>query len=332
VHAAGAGDPPVTVAVVSWNTRVPLLRCLRSLLPEVEAGRARVWVIDNGSHDGSPEAARQQAPWAEVLEPGGNLGFGSAVNLVARQTDTPWLACANADVALAPGALSAMLGATRDRSVGCVAPRLVLPDGSTQHSVYPFPTVPFTLAFNLGMHRLSRRLADRLCLEGFWNPEQPRTVPWAIGAFLLMRREAFDSVGGFDQERWLYAEDLDLGWRLHDAGWGTWYEPQAHVLHCSGAATEIAFGDQRVARFMTATYAVLVRRRGRVRARTTAVLNVLGAVARLVWMAPLAAVTSRWQEPLRSNWMWLSVHWRGLRVSAVGGEERTSVVRASARP
>src|ERR1019366_47153 len=101
------------------------------------------------------------------------------------------------------------------------------------------------------------------------------------GAFLLLRRTAFDAVGGFDHRQWMYAEDLDLGWRLSAAGWITRYEPRARVLHASGAATSAAFGSDRVPRFMRATYAVIVRRRGVARTWITAAINVLGAVARI---------------------------------------------------
>ena len=307
------GQPPVTVAVVSWNTRDLLAQCLRSLEPEVHARRASVWVVDNGSTDGSAELVKREAPWATLLESGQNLGFGPAVDLVAAQTDSPWLAPANADVALTPGALATLLAAAREPRVAVLAPRLVLPDGRTQHSVYPFPTIPFTLAFNLGLQRLSRRLGDRFCLEGYWDATRPRTVDWAIGAFLLVRRPAFQQVGGFDAQQWMYAEDLDLGWRLARAGYVTRYEPAAAVLHHDGAATSAAFGDQRVARFTAATYQVLARRRGAVRARTTAAVSCLGAAARLAWMAPLARRGGRWRRERDLNRMWLRAHMQGLR-------------------
>jgi N-acetylglucosaminyl-diphospho-decaprenol L-rhamnosyltransferase len=303
----------VTVAVISWNTRELLIRCLRSLAADVEGAVAEVWVVDNASSDGSAAAARTEAPWAHVIEAPENLGFGRAVNLVAQRTGGDWIVCANADVALEPGALAALLAAAADDRVGAVAPRLLLADGSTQHSVYPFPTVPFTIAFNLGLHRLSARLADELCLEGSWDPERPRQVPWAIGALLLLRRVAFDQVGGFDERRWMYAEDLDLGWRLHDAGWTMRYEPRARALHASGAATEIAFGDERVARYMRATYAVVLARRGLLKTWITAAVNVTGAAVRVAWLAPLARIGRRWRGPLARMQMWLRVHREGLR-------------------
>jgi GT2 family glycosyltransferase len=308
---------PVTIAVVSWNTRELLVACLRSLEPEARSGRAAVVVVDNGSADGSAQAARAAAPWAEVLEAGRNLGFGTAVNLVAGRSTGEWLAIANADVAVEPGALAALLDrCAGDPGIGAAAPRLTLPDASTQHSVGPLPTVMLALAFTLGLQRLIPGLGDRLCLEGYWNPERPREVPWAIGAFQLLRRSAFDAVGGFDERQWMYAEDLDLGWRLRDAGWTTRYEPAARVRHAASAATAVAFGEQRVGRFTRATYAVILRRRGPVRAWTTAAINLVGAGARVAWMTPLAVVDRRWRGRRRECLGWLAAHRQGLRSPA----------------
>lgn len=306
---------PVTVAVVSYNTREPLLSCLRALAPDAENGRADVWVVDNGSHDGSPEAARAEAPWATMLQPGANLGFGRAVNLVAGRTSAPWLLCANADVELEPGALAAMLSAGADEQVGAVAPRLVLPDACIQHSVHSLPTLAFTLAFNVGLPALSRRLAERMLLEGRYDPERVRAVPWAIGAVLLLRRQAFDAVGGFDKRQWMYAEDLDLGWRLRDAGWVLRYDPRARARHASGASTIPAFGDDRQRRFMRETYAVIERRRGLSVARVTAAINVAGAAGRVAWMTPPALFSRRWRARRRETMAWVTAHREGLRAS-----------------
>jgi GT2 family glycosyltransferase len=231
-----------TAAVVSWNTRELLLRCLRSLASEVDAGRVQVWVVDNASGDGSAAAARAAAPWARIIETGENIGFGRAVNLVAAQT--------------------------------------------------------------------------RLCLEGFWDPERARVVPWAIGACLLLRRSAFDEVGGFDARQWMYAEDLDFGWRLRQRGWLTWYEPSARVLHESGASVQKAFGDQRRTRFMAATYAMLWRTRGAARTWATAALNIAGAAGRLAWMAPLTLLSERWRRPRDENRSWLRAHLQGVRAAS----------------
>src|SRR5262245_50021833 len=145
--------------------------------PEVQAGRAEVWVVDNASHDGSPEMVRERFGWVELIASERNLGFGTAVNEVASRTSTPWLAPANADIQLEPGALEALLvaGAAHPEA-GALAPTLIVPDGSTQHSVHPFPSLGLALAFNTGLAAAVPGLGDRLCLERRWDPTREREI------------------------------------------------------------------------------------------------------------------------------------------------------------
>lgn len=257
-------SPPVAVAVVSWNTAELLGRCLSSLAAAAREGLAEAWVVDNGSTDGSQELVRDRFPWVRLEVPGVNLGFGAAVNTVAESSAAPWIAAANADVELRGDALRELIAAGEVHpEAGALAPRLLDPDGSTQHSVHAFPTVGLALLNNLGVHRVSRKLGDRFTIEGAWDPGRAREVDWAHGAFLLLRREAFEAVGGFDTDQWMYAEDLDICWRLRQAGHSVRYVPSAVAVHHASAATTLAFGEARDLRRAAAAYAWMGRRRGR---------------------------------------------------------------------
>src|SRR3954453_18705334 len=146
--------PQVTVAIVSWNTRDLLRRCLDSFATEVDGGRCEVWVVDNASSDGSAQMVRDEFPWVRLEASQENLGFGPAINLVANRTRSDWVGVANADIVLQPGAIDALLQAGEaDPGAGAIAPRLILPDGSTQHSVFTFPTIQSTLVVASGIGR-----------------------------------------------------------------------------------------------------------------------------------------------------------------------------------
>ncbi len=308
---------PVTVAIVSWNTRALLARCLESLAPEVERGRAEVWVVDNASSDGSAELVAERFEWVRLVAARENLGFGRAVNLVARQSSSDWLATANADIALRPGALEALLDAgIRDPGAGAVAPRLVLPDGSTQHSVFAFPTIFYSLLLATGGFRLSATLADRLAFVGHWNSERARRVPWAVAALLLVRRSAWEEVGGFDERQWMYAEDLDLGWRLRQAGWATRYEPRAAVEHEGSASTTQLFGPELAPHWQRSTYGFIARRRGVANARAVALLNLVGASWRWARLAILSTARPELRELRRAHARWIGVHLEALRAGS----------------
>lgn len=315
MHAA----PRVTIVVVSWNTRDLLRRCLQSFAIEVDSGRCEVWVVDNTSSDGSAEMVRSEFPWVRLHASQENLGFGPAVNRVANQTTTAWIGIANADIALQPGAIDALLAAAEgDPGAGAIAPRLILPDGSTQHSAFAFPTVGHTLVVASGIGRWIKRLGRDNLLIGMFDADQPRRIPWAIAAFILVRREAWDSIGGFDEHQWMYAEDLDIGWRLHRAGWATRYEPRARVEHESSASTEQAWGDSgKTERWQRATYAWMLRRMGAPRTRAVAAIQIAGQMIRLAWLEPLARTAGgRWTQRRNAARWWIHVHRSGLATRA----------------
>lgn len=308
----------MTVAVVSWNTRELLARCLESLAGEVREGRAEVWVVDNASSDGSPELVAERFGWAHLVASRENLGFGRAVNLVAGRTSSPWIAAANADVALRPGALQALVDAgEHDPGAGAIAPRLVLPDGSTQHSVFAFPTLPYSLLLAVAAYRLAGSLGDRYAIPGHWDSTRARRVPWAVAAFLLIRRAAWDAIGGFDERQWMYAEDLDLGWRLREAGWATRYAPDAAVDHESAAATTQLFGPEVAPHWQRSTYGFLARRRGAPYTWAIALANFVGAVGRWAALVPRSLRDpGRYRELRRAHARWILVHLRALRSRA----------------
>lgn len=302
----------VTAAIVSWNTRELLDTCLRSLEPEVRAGVVHVVVLDNASTDGSSALVAERFPWAELVASEVNLGFGAAVNAAAARARSPWLLAANADTELTPGALGVLLAAgERDPGAGIVAPRLVLGDGSVQHSVHPFPTLGVALAFNAGLGAVVPGLGDRLALEGHWDAGRERRVDWAIGACLLIRREAFASIGGFPAEHWMYAEDLDLAWRAARAGWATRYAPQAVVRHVGAAATTQAWGEGVRQRWMQASYGWMWRTRGPLRTRAYALVSLLGAAARfgLCFVPGPGSGRRAQRSELRA---WIRLHGEGL--------------------
>ena len=276
-----ADTPQVCVAVVSFNTREPLARCLTALRADVEAHLVEVVVVDNGSRDGSPEMVTERFPWARLLLPGANLGYGRAVNLAAADSRAPFIAASNADVLATPGALSRMLRAGAEHpGAGAIAPRLVDPTtGATQHSVQPFPTPGRVLAYHLGLTALVPGLGDRQALAGHLRM-RPRRVDWAHGALLLVRRSAWEQLGGFDEGHWMYAEDLDLCWRLAHAGWSVRLEPAAVFEHFEAAAAREAFGPRRGLRSRAAIYAWMLRTLGAPRTRLVAAVSVAGCLVR----------------------------------------------------
>jgi GT2 family glycosyltransferase len=215
-----------------------------SLRAQAEREEIDVVVVDNASTDGSAEMVEHEfAEMVQLIRAGSNIGFGLAANLGARASTARWIAVSNADVELLPNAISELIAVGEAHpDVGLLAPRLDHPTGARQESVFRFPRVTVALLAALGVHRLGSRIEAWMFRAKRWDPTACLRVEWAMGAFLLMRRAAFEEVGGFATDQWMYAEDLDLAWRLSHVGWSSMYVPSARVVHIGGAASQKAFG------------------------------------------------------------------------------------------
>ena len=211
--------PDLSVSIVNTNSRALLLACLASL-----AGtEAEIVVLDNASEDGSAEAVRERFPDVRVIAQSHRAGFGANHNTVIRATTGRYVYVLNEDTTAGDWGFEALTAyLDTHRRVAALGPRLVYPDGRLQDSAWRFPT-PLVSALSLAtLGRLGVTQS---------RGDVPHVVDWVTGAALLLRREALDEVGLFDEGFFLYSEEVDLQARLHRAGWEVHYFPRVSVVH-----------------------------------------------------------------------------------------------------
>lgn len=235
----------VSIIIVSWNTKACLARCLATI-PQA-AGRLgiEVIVVDNESSDGSQAMVAADFPQVRLIQNQDNVGFGRANNIGARASSGRNLLILGSDCELEPGALQTMAGELdRDASIGMVMCTLLNPDGSLQPSVQKSFPSPLSLVGELFFFSALRYAVYRRPALHRWllRPtiqahRKPHDVAWGGGACLLVRREAYESVGGFDEGFFMYCEDMDLCKRVRDAGYRLRYVPTARVVHLWGKST-----------------------------------------------------------------------------------------------
>jgi N-acetylglucosaminyl-diphospho-decaprenol L-rhamnosyltransferase len=222
------------VVIVSYRSCELLRRCLDSLRLYPPQGAMKVTVVDNASGDGTVEMIRGEYPEVDLVASPANLGFAAATNLGARRGGARYLLLLNPDTAVTEGALDTVLATLQaHREAAVVGPRLVREDGSFDYAAKrSFPTPLSALGHFTGM---GRRAGARGRLAAYRAPEvESGPIDAVNGAFMLVRREAFERLGGFDEGYWMYMEDLDLSYRLAQQGWRSWYEPRATVVHVKG--------------------------------------------------------------------------------------------------
>jgi N-acetylglucosaminyl-diphospho-decaprenol L-rhamnosyltransferase len=245
-------NPDVSAVIVSYNVRDLLLQCIASLRAD---GIDRIVVVDNASKDDSVAAVRAAEPDVEVVALDVNLGFGSGANRGVVRTSTPYVAIVNPDLEVEPGATKALVDVLeREADVGIVAPRIETPDGRLYPSARTFPDL-VDAAGHAFLHFLWRgNPFSRRYKMLDWDHTTATDVDWVAGTHLVVRRTAWDQVGGFDEAFFMYLEDVDLCWRLRRAGWRTRYEPLARVVHAIGRST-----DQTPYRMILAHHRSLLR-------------------------------------------------------------------------
>ena len=233
-----APAPVLTVVTVTYSSGSHLDRFLSSLTVATDQP-VDVVIADNGSVDGAPEEAVERYPGTRLMRSGANLGYGTAVNRAVATVppDQEFVVVANPDVVWGPGSIDALLDAAgRWQRAGTLGPLIREPDGSVYPSARHLPSL-----VRGGMHAV----VGFVWKANPWTksyrqervPPSERPVGWLSGSCLLVRRKAFDAVGGFDERYVMYMEDVDLGDRLGAAGWLNVYVPGAEVLHSKGHST-----------------------------------------------------------------------------------------------
>jgi N-acetylglucosaminyl-diphospho-decaprenol L-rhamnosyltransferase len=225
------------IVTVTYSPGPHLDRFLASLAHATERP-VTVVMADNGSTDGTPEEAVQRYPNVRLFHTGSNLGYGTAVNRAVAEfvTDGDWLVVANPDVQWGPDSIDELLAATqRWPAAGSLGPLIRDPDGTVYPSARHQPSL-----IRGGMHAVIGPVWKNNPWTAAYRQERlapsERPVGWLSGSCLLLRRAAFDQIGGFDERYFMYMEDVDLGDRLTAAGWQNVYVPSAEIVHDKGHA------------------------------------------------------------------------------------------------
>jgi N-acetylglucosaminyl-diphospho-decaprenol L-rhamnosyltransferase len=233
----GAGERTAAV-VVNYESGPALARCVTDL---AACGLAAIVVVDNGSSDGSLSAALAAAPGIGVVDPGQNLGYGAAANRGVAATASELVLVCNPDLEVPADAVAALVAALdADPGRALAGPLIRTPSGDRYPSARRFPSM-----VDAGGHALLGIFApDNRFTRNYQRTELDDSgdvaldVDWVSGACFLVRRDAFEQVGGFDESYFMYAEEVDLCWRLGRAGLRVAYAPAAEVTHLQGRSTD----------------------------------------------------------------------------------------------
>ncbi len=248
---AGMGKAPrsqpidLSIIIINWNTADYLAGCLNSLANcGLDGLSAEVWVIDNASTDGSADLVRSRYPWVRLEVNESNLGFSAANNAVMRKAEGRVFFLLNADMMIPPGTTASLfsrIDAAPD--VGAAACRQVDAQGSTLESCM--------------FDYMDGRIPGSVDLPHTSDDRQWIDAAWVWGSGVMVRREVFERIGGFDERFFMYYEDLEWCWRIRRAGWRVRYCDDIHLQHFVRRSTSRAPARTTATRLVTGELALM---------------------------------------------------------------------------
>ncbi len=223
----------VSVVIVTHNSRSVLGLCLDSLKKQSMFDRTEVIVVDNASSDGTSQLVQDCYPWVDLSAGTRNAGFSVAVNLGIQRARGRYLLILNPDTVIREHSIRTLYQfMEKTPDAGIVAPKLVFYDGNLQYSCRRFYNWRVLLLRRTPLGRIFRNssvISKHLMLD--FNHETTAKVDWVLGACMLVRREAVESVGMMDERFFLYFEDVDWCYRMKQKRWDVYYHPEAVVVH-----------------------------------------------------------------------------------------------------
>lgn len=332
VPGAGSQAPPeLGVVIVSFNTRDLLDACLRALVLALDADLRRaadkagpggvlrrpsapadlprppgsiddvatagveVWVVDNGSADGSADLVARDHPWVHLLRNDENIGFTAANNLVLRRWldaptgPPPFTLLLNPDTEPAPNSIAVLRTALEaSPTLGLVGPALEYPDGRFQHAAFRFPGIVQAMLDLWPVERLQDQVINGRYPRARYAAGAPFDVDFVLGACMLIRRDAFRSIGALDERFFMYCEEIDWCLRLRERGWRVACVPEARVVHHGGASTS-KFRSSSFVHLWRSRRRLMEKHASKIRRRLFDVVVASG----FVWRALLDRITVR---------------------------------------
>jgi len=229
----------LTIVIVNWNVKEDLINCLRSIEENRPCTFFEVVVVDNASSDGSIEAVKSRFPDVTIITNEQNRGFAVASNQGIEVSQGEYILFLNPDTIIHPGSLDSLISfLDNNPRVGVCGPKLLNGEGTIQRSVRRFPSFRGVLYRHTAFRFLGifKDEYKKWVMKDFKHNRQ-MDVDQVMGSALMVRRSVIDNVGDMDEKFFMYYEEVDLCYRIKQAGWRVVFMPEAVITHLGGRST-----------------------------------------------------------------------------------------------
>jgi GT2 family glycosyltransferase len=242
----------LSIIILNFNCKAKILSCLAGIKNlKIENGDYEIIVVDNHSTDGSPEMIKFNAPWVKLLQNDQNLGFAKGNNKGLRLAQGRYILFLNPDTEIPQGTIEMMLELmVNNPEVGLVTCRVELSDQRLDPACHRgFPTPWASLCYFLKLERLFPKSKIFGQYHMTWcQLNEPHEIDAPSGCFFLVRRSVLEKVGSFDEDYFLYGEDVDLAYRIKQAGFKILFYPKVKIIHYKGISSGIKANTSKISK------------------------------------------------------------------------------------
>lgn len=230
----------LSIIIVNYNSGKHLLDCLDSIQKLEDEADIYTYIVDNASSDGSALEAKKKYPWAEFIINRHNVGFGKANNQILKKVNTEYILLLNPDAILKEGVIQKMIAfMNKNKDTGAASCKVIHENGDIDWATHRgFPTPWASLLYMFGSDKLYH-----LTEKDFNSPHEVDAIS---GAFFLTKKSVLDDVGYFDEDYFMYAEDIDLCYRIKQAGYKVMYYPEVEITHLKGISSGLKKHSQNI--------------------------------------------------------------------------------------
>lgn len=221
----------LSIIIVNWNTKNFIEKCIESIYNNPPSASFEIIIVDNASTDGSQGLIKDRFSNVILIENNENLGFSKANNIGFRRSNGKYILFLNPDTLVHENTLQKSIEFMEDhKDAGIISCKHLNPDGSFQSSAFDFLPPISIFAYILGLNKLFK-------ISWLRNFSSVKTVDYVQGSYIMIRREVFQKIGGFDENFFMYGEDADLCKKVWDLGWKVYYLPDISITHYLGGSS-----------------------------------------------------------------------------------------------
>lgn len=231
----------VSIILVSYNTKDLTRNCLQSVYEKTQGVNFEIFVVDNNSHDGSPEMIEKEFPQVRLIKNTDNKGFGAANNIAIKQSNAKYIFCLNTDTILIQNSVKIFfdfMEKAENHNVGVCGGQLLNQNQIPTYSAGNYPTLSRIFFTFFGLkYFFPKKYKEDIAPSKIVYCDKPLLVDYITGADIFFRKSVLDKVGIFDENIFMYGEESDLCFRIKRAGFDVVFLPESEIIHLEGGSS-----------------------------------------------------------------------------------------------